>query len=206
MNNPIVSWSELLRVLVDTPVAILQRLGADISGVPLVLDGNAGPLTEGGIFLNPIGPHVPGARTAIQELLAGAQETGRGNTGKWVSKYYQRELSDPRDHGAWCAAFASWCLGQDIEDAPYSWSARRLHKRMRSIPQPRLGCLATWERASAGPYNGHSGIVVHIETGGAVWTVEGNTGPRGAVRAYRWLPPYTRAVDKLIGFAEVPHG
>lgn len=204
MFKTIISWAEVRALLPDAPVAILQRLGVDSSGAPLTLDGQPGQKTQGGRFLNPVGPHVPGVSCAIRELLLGAQETGRGNVGPHVSRYYKRAEDDPRDHGAWCAAFASWCFGQDIPGAPYSWGARKLHKRMRPIAKPRPGCLATWERVSAGPYNGHSGIVAYVEAGGAIWTIEGNTGPRGAVRVYRWEPPYKRREDKLIGFSEVP--
>ena len=204
-NKPIITYDELREILGPGPAHILQRLGVDNKGRPLKPDGKVGPLTRAGRFLNPTGPHVPGVQSAVWELLAGAQETGRGNVGPFVSKYYKREPDDTRDHGAWCAAFASWCLGQDVPGAPYSWGARKLHARMRPVDVPRPGVLATWERASAGPFNGHSGIVAHVEAvGGAIWTIEGNTGPAGAVRVYRWEAPYTRKVDRLIGFSEVP--
>lgn len=182
---------------------IVQRLGVDASGKPLVIDGTTGELTRGGRFLNPVGPHIAGVDAAIKELLAGAEEVGGNNAGPFVSKYYKRAPNDPQNHGAWCAAFCGWCLQQDLgPSAPYSWSARRLLDRCEEQSQaPRLGSVACWERESAGPYNGHVGLVAHVEEDTrAVWVIEGNTGPRGAVRVYRWLAPYTREVDRLIGF------
>ena len=204
----IINYMQITRF--GLPVRIIQRLGVDAEGAALVVDGVAGERTRGARYLNPQGPHIGGVSAAIAELLAGAEEMPvliegrelRGNRGPWVSKYYLRALNDLRDHGAWCAAFVGWCLQQDLGDgAPYSWSARRLLARCQDQSQaPRLGAVVCWERASAGPYNGHVGIVAHIEDDGTIWAIEGNTSVRGAVRAYRWAPPYTRAVDKLIGF------
>lgn len=187
----------------DLPTRIVQRLGVDAQGRPLALDGQVGPLTRAGRYLSPMGPHVAGVRAAMAELLAGAEEVGGNNRGPWVAKYYGRPDEPDRNHGPWCAAFAGWCLQADLgPDAPYSWSARRLLAACAErIDEPELGAVPCWERASAGPYNGHVGIIAHIEDDGAIWVIEGNANaPRGAVRVYRWAPPYTRAVDRLIGF------
>jgi len=190
---------------------IIQRLGIDSSGRPLTIDGITGNLTKTATFISPHTTSAIGVKSAINELLLGAEELPirvngkwiRGNSGRFVSRYYLRDESSLRDHGAWCAAFVGWCLKQEMENAPYSFSALRLLERCNSKSLvPSLGSIATWERPSAGRLNGHVGIVLHIDRDDAIWCIEGNTGRRGAVRIYKYAAPYARGTDRLLGFGK----
>ena len=182
---------EELRTL-DLSVEIIQRLGVDTDDKILAVDGIIGPKTSGATYLHPECDLHPLVAVAMAELLAGAEEIGGNNRGKWVAKYYRRK-DDGRNHGAWCAAFVSWCLGEEYGgDAPYSWGARRLVNAVQkegqkvALEDVQEGDVIGWKRESkATNYAGHVGIVAHV-TNEHIYTIEGNNGPKGRVRVWRY--------------------
>jgi len=184
---------------------IVQRLGYDYLGRRLAIDGIAGPLTEGAIYVAPesVGPEL--VRVAMRELLKGAEEVGGNNRGERVERYQRGRAADlaPWMRGAWCASFVSWCLWRTFDDAyPYIRGARRLglavaeRSELGEILEPgelEAGDLIIWDRdgpdAGDDPsddWSGHIGIMVG-RAGGYIWTIEGNAeARRGAVRVYRF--------------------
>ncbi len=171
------------------PLAIIQRLGVDERGRPLTLDGVLGPKTMGATFLDPRGKYPPVVMAALGELLDGAQEQHGNNSGPYVAKYnLDRDPLESESYGAWCAAFAGWCLRYTDPRAPYSRGARRLVSRLESVflKDVAPGDLISWERQSAGnAWSGHVGIIAEV-TCDHIYTIEGNVGRTGAVRVFRY--------------------
>lgn len=136
--NTTISYPDLVAAHPDKEVAILQRLGWDVLGKPLVCDGLVGPKTRGALFLNPevflqakscadnapcdatphqvalfvqasMGLYVhPSALAAFDDLWAGEQETHGNNSGPYVSSLYE-DPNPTAQQGAWCGvALRKW--------------------------------------------------------------------------------------------------
>jgi len=172
------TWRQLRATYPDTPIAILQRLGIDLTNRALVADGKVGPRTEGATYLNPARLTSPVALVALGELLRGAGETKGNNRGPDISKYMGDTNPDAKQ-GPWCAGFATWCLRQVYPDAPRSLNARRSVSGLKHKVIPRLvrpDDLIAWERRVDGEISkvhGHVEIVVAVD-GDQVWTIGGN--------------------------------
>ena len=180
------------------PVALRQRLGVEPDGTPLAVDGIVGPRTRAAVYLDPVALKQahPLVACALEELLAGAQEGPRNNTGPWPKKYMRGVLYP----GAWCAGFVSWCLRQTYgEGTPYIRGARRLGLAVAeqgdvgklAVHELEVGDLIIWNRDGPDPgrdpgddWSGHVAIVAHLD-GEHVWSIDGNRGPRGRVRIFR---------------------
>lgn len=194
-------------------VNVLQRFGfRKDNGRPLRPDGKVGPLTRGADYFLAKEAHQPLVSVALAELVMGAQEVPLGrNSGQWVAKYYLKPDQTTKNLGAWCAAFAGWCLRQAYgKDAPYSWSARRLFKRVKAWDRafeidPRdaqAGDVIAWSRNSAGPANGHIGIVIGA-TETHVYVVEGNSGPFVRIFRYAKSNLLMRGSDHCLGVCRI---
>lgn len=200
--------------LADTGWSItqIQRLGVDARGKTLTVDGIVGPKTLGGTYLDPATVEHELVQVALKELLAGAREQGGNNAGEWVAKYVRKPHVERRKYGAWCAAFVSWCLREAYgAGTPYILGARRLVNRLRKAYTPvalediQVGDVIAWKRTSrTTQYAGHVGIVAHVDDE-IIMTIEGNSGPRGAVRvwAYDRHDPSRGATGPLWGIGRL---
>lgn len=195
----IVSYKELVSKLPVLPLETIQRLGVDAQGRILVVDGVLGPKTKGASYLEPESVEHPLVSCALGELVLGAEEEGGNNLGQWVRKYMGKDWVG----GPWCAGFVSWCLDQTYDDPPYIRGARRLANEVAEegeqvgvrFIQP--GDIISWKRSSGGSYAGHIGIVCAV-TCDHVYSIEGNAGPKGAVRVWRYaLPDLERSGDPI---------
>lgn len=209
------TFTEMMALMPSADVTLLQRFGWDQNGVRLRIDGVAGPKTTGATFYVPEEADQALVSVAMAEIVLGAQEEPLGrNSGRFVAKYYRKPQEIYQNLGAWCAAFAGWCVRQAYgEEAPYSWGARRLFKRALrwqdshevSFDEARPGDLIAWSRDSAGPANGHIGIVVG-EEGPHLYTIEGNSGPFVRLFRYSKKDHLKRGSDRCLGIARLkPH-
>lgn len=208
------TYTEIKVLLPGTELSILQRFGFDKDGNPLSIDGNLGPKTLGATFYVPEAASHILVSFAMVELMLGAQEYPVGrNSGKDVAKYYLKPEEIYKNHGAWCAAFSGWCLRQAYGDkAPYSWSARRLHKRSCvwefgtwvDVARAEPGDLILWSRDKAGPANGHIGIICG-EDETYVYVIEGNNGPFVRIFRYRKDRDLANDTDPCLGICRIEH-
>jgi len=208
------TYLEFKTLMYNADVAILQRFGWDNEGNRLKIDGDLGPKTKGATYYAPEQAGQILVSVALAEVVLGAQERPLGrNSGPWVAKYYLQPEKDTANLGAWCAAFTGWCVRRAYGDtAPYSWGARRMHRRTASWEHGKLvpldeaqpGDLILWSRDSAGPAYGHIGIVIG-EDAEHVYTVEGNAGPH--VRLYRYEKRHDLRMpkDPCLGICRITH-
>ena len=189
------NYDQIMALVHDVEIA--QRLGVDRHGRALVLDSIPGPLTRGGSYLDPRAITTPIANVALGELLAKAEEVGGNNRGERVATYCNSD-DWQKDHGPWCAQYASWCgqeaHGEHMERCP---GARRLVLKLRDYEGGKIepGEIApddylAWDRESDTPFAGHVAICVAIEEeSGAgkrwVWVIDGNKNVPGAPRRHR---------------------
>jgi hypothetical protein len=148
---------------------------------------------------------------AIAELARGAGETGGNNRGADVRRYLAPAgLNEPNN---WCAAFVSWCYlqackgDQDRMPFAYSASARVLLKQFRDrdlaqAPQsgysPLPGDVVVWWRVRADGWQGHIGLVHHVQDG-MLYTIEGNRASK-----VQGFPYVLSRMEKLLGFGHAP--
>lgn len=148
---------------------------------------------------------------AINELSAGAREIGGNNMGPFVKKYLA-PAGLPEGY-SWCAGFMSWCFlkaaGGDKKAMGFNYSAgaRNIFDQLRKkgktfsgtsdalSPQP--GDLVVWWRVSLPSYNGHIGIVHHVDDG-FLYTIEGNKAANVAGFSY-----VKTRMDRFLGYARV---
>lgn len=212
---------------VRAAVREFQARHVDKHGRPLASDGVVGPLTwwaldnEVEVIAAPVidfgklppvaaGGSVRGRaalQLAIDEMLAGARETGSNNSGAFVKKYLNGILPPPAN---WCAGFVSWCFAQHPAGIPYRYTlgARNTREQFRDkgwlLPDgdaPEPGDIIVWWRGQPSGWMGHIGLV-HHSADGMVYTIEGNKGAFPArVRGFDYV--FGR-IDKLLGFGRVP--
>ncbi len=199
-----------------------QARHVDELGRPLVVDGVVGPLTwwafenEIEVLAPPVGadftsmPARGGSprgraalKTGIDEMKAGARETGSNNSGRFIKKYLNGILEPPAN---WCAGFVSWCFAQHPNGIPfrYSLGARDIRFQFKDrgwlleedeVPEP--GDIIVWWRGQPNGWKGHIGFVHHCSNG-FVYTIEGNKGAFPArVRGFDYV---LSRIDRLLGF------
>lgn len=208
------NYTEITDLLPGASANVLQRFGWDEEGTRLKVDGSLGPLTRGATFYVPEASGQILVSYALAEMILGAQEQPIGrNMGPFVAKYYMQDFDPKKNYGAWCASFSGWCVRQAYgKDAPYSWSARRLFKRARlwehghevSLTESKPGDLILWSRDSAGPWNGHIGIVCG-EDAEHVYTIEGNAGPFVRIYRYSKADDLKMPRDPCLGICRITH-
>jgi hypothetical protein len=185
-------------------VMLFQARFTDTDGLPLVVDGEIGPLTWAALF----GPQSVTVRnetssvllTAVLDFAAtqiGVMEVPQGsNQGPQVDRYVESVGLDPRGGFAWCVAFQFFCFEQ---------AAKKLGRANPMIKTG--GVLDHWNKAgtkgvprvtsakatgnpalvkpghlfiiSVGGGLGHSGFVERV-AGGKLVTIEGNTNENGS--------------------------
>lgn len=186
---------------------ISQRLGLDLDGRTLSDDNIVGPRTRGGTYLDVQSVQHPLVKTAVHEILLGAQEIGGNNKGAFVYKYTQvaGKYGQP-----WCAAFTSWCLRQVDKGSPVSGGARVLGARVAKVggkfydwTHVEPGDLLIFSRGKAA-WKGHIGIVVDWYNGGVLY-IDGNTGAFPSPVRMRFLASPDRSTrSKLLYIARPP--
>jgi hypothetical protein len=190
----------------EDAVKLFQRRFTDVTGNPLVVDGQIGSLTWGALFGKESVPSNSTASSALTRSVIDFAETQIGvrenplgsNRGTKVDEYLSSVGLDPTaDSYPWCVAFTYFC---------YKKAAAEL-----SIPNPHVktaGVLDHWRKAKAkqgvlcvtnsqavanpslvkpgalfimsrGSGRGHTGIVIEVAHGRLV-TIEGNTNDGGA--------------------------
>ena len=204
-----------------------QVHNVDHRGLPLICDGEVGPLTLWRLQnRNTITPHTDpfdvtvlpsGGSTigraaltvAISEIAAGAGEIGANNSGLWVRKYLNGLVAEGNP---WCAGFASWCFSQTSNGIPFKYSvgARDILNQFKNKGwafkpdagiDPAPGDIIVWYRQSMQSGLGHIGLV-HSYANGVVNTIEGNRGSFPAkVRGFDYV---ISREAQLLGFGRVP--
>lgn len=204
-----------------------QARHVDSRGRPLVTDGKVGPLTwwalrnpdNTDVLSRPVDAALfemapggsPAGRAALEaaiaEMRAGAREEGANNSGPWVEKYLNGLAGIPNN---WCGGFVSWCYGHAPEGMPfrYSLGARDIRNQFQRkgwafdagdrIPEP--GDIVAWWRGQLQGWQGHIGLVHHVDDG-ILYTIEGNKGGFPApVRVFDYV---LSRMDRLLGFGRV---
>jgi hypothetical protein len=211
----------------EKSVRAFQSQNLDPRGVPLVVDGVVGPLTEWslrhpkptgieGYFSYTTMPASGGSRIgraaleqAIGQIQAGACEQGGNNCGPFVTRYLA-------GHGhagdSWCAAFVSYCFQEAAKENhsampfQYSLSARdilrqfddkKLASNVLGTRLPDPGDLVVWWRGAPNGWKGHIGLV-HSVQDGVLYTIEGNRSPR--VQGFSYV---LSRMEKLLGYCQV---
>jgi hypothetical protein len=212
MNVHVLTLDDMKIIFGDQSLATMQRFGFDKRGRPLKIDGKIGSNTLGAVYVVPEHADQPLVSVALAEMVMGACEIPLGrNSGSWVAKYYGKPHDTKSNLGAWCAAFTGWCIRQVYgKNAPYSWAARRLLKRLKTWDwgfdvnplEAQPGDVIAWSRNSAGRFNGHIGIVIGDDDQ-FVYVIEGNSGPH--VRIFRYLKSkgLRRGSDACLGVIRI---
>jgi hypothetical protein len=206
-------------------VRLFQTLNLDLTGKPLVVDGEVGPMTWGALF----GPaSVPVAATAGSALARKALAIAEGekgnleiplgsNAGIHVEKYLAS--TDLPGGYFWCMAFVHWCFkaAADQLGVPNSFpktagvlDAWNKSSSMRVRKTAALADLSLVGPGSVfildyGTGYGHTGFVVS-NLGGSLVTVEGNTDPAGSGNGIGVFELNKRNVANSLmkGFINVP--
>lgn len=200
----ILTYTELRDAYPLLDTRVIQALGVEPDGRPLAIDGAVGPKTRGASFLDPDTLEAGVLDFAMQELLERARESdGLNNAGPRVAKYYERPYVPRKKYGAWCAAFASWCLRQAYgTHIKRILGAQRLgraiakhHSALGKLEAHELeaGDLIIWDRDGpdegrdpSDDWHGHVGFVAHVDDA-HIWTIEGNRRRYPApVRVFRY--------------------
>jgi CHAP domain len=123
---------------------------------------------------------------ALGELERGCGEFGGNNCGPDVERY----IAPGKPPASWCAGFVGWCYAEAARELgvalPFrrSLGAKALGKaiaaagrRFSDPAQAQPGDVMILDRGAQGSWMGHATIVERV-AGGAVHTVEGNSGPK----------------------------
>lgn len=196
-------------------VKLFQARFPDVTGRPLIIDGEIGSVTWGALFgaaTVPASFEGPSPLTAEAMRVAvsqiGVMEAPLGsNRGPEVDGYLRDVgLNPARGSFAWCVAFTHFCYktaaGSLGMKNPHITTAGVLDHWHRAASKPKVARL-THARAVANPAlitpgslfiigtgggSGHTGIVLEVENGRLV-TVEGNTtqvtGSREGIGVFR---------------------
>jgi Putative peptidoglycan binding domain len=187
-------------------VKLFQARFPDAIGLPLLIDGEVGPLTWGAMFGAVSVPSnslatTPLVKAAIEFAITqiGVRENPLGsNRGREVDRYLRAVGLNPVGHSFfWCVAFTHFC---------YLMAAESLHRDNPHIKT--AGVLEHWNKAGRKPGvirltkaeaiadpglvkpgslfiidfgrgKGHSGMVIETANGRLV-TIEGNSNPGGS--------------------------
>lgn len=192
------TYPEIRARLPGVPLDIIQRLGCEPSGRPLVCDGKEGGRTRTASYLDPQAVCAPIAQRGIADLLAGVQEEARGNRGARIEEYSRGYQPDGHDQGPWCAFAASLWIHEAYPPYPRVGGAIRLvrdHCDPVQRDDLRPDDLIAWRSVTRPAPAGHVGVVALI-TPRYVWTVEANVdlvGRTDGVAARRFTHDLVRA-------------
>lgn len=161
----------------------------NLLSLPLVGDGAFDTLS---VALSQYGYHE-GSSTADLH----GRGTGRGNFTEYG--YAHGKVSGTYAY-AWCAVFVGWCLAQagEGESAGGAFASCSLWiARLRELGQytarsahtPRMGDLIFFRSSGVSRASDHVGLVLEVR-GGRVYTVEGNSSERVALRSYALSDTY----------------
>jgi hypothetical protein len=188
-------------------VMLFQARFSDVDGLPLVVDGQVGPLTWAALFgarfvpsTSVVAPSVlVGAAIEFAVTQIGVMESPLGsNRGPEVDKYLRAVKLDPAaDSFPWCVAFTHFCYKMAAESSggenPHTrtagvldhWAkaaqnpaARRVLKN-QAVANPALVRPGSLFIIDVGEGAGHSGMVVGTANG-RLSTIEGNTNNNGS--------------------------
>ena len=175
---------------------------------------------SGGVSRGTLGEAV--LAEALTDLDAGIREDLGRNDGHKIREYLKPwRLKPPQN---WCSvAVAAWLvracrlhgLPQPIKGSPGAQATMGQLKRAGLwVPAQRItpadltpGAVIVWQRGRPGSWMGHIGLVDQPGEPGHVWTVEGNSGPRGdcVARMDRKLDdPRLFGIGRLDGFEGAP--
>lgn len=149
-----------------------QRVHADMLGIPLTVDGIAGPKTQWALDLFTCSPRRRAIVARAQSALGITEDPPGSNRGHRIDEWLQRCHASTGQ--PWCAAFASWC----IDDMPIA-GAQALGGHFPAVDSPLPGDVM-WFATGGG--KGHCGVVVGLGPH-EVMTIEGNC--QDAVRCVR---------------------
>ena len=190
----------------EKAVKLFQARFPDVTGMPLVIDGQVGSLTWGALFgasTVPFNSVPPSALTkaAIEfaQTQIGVMENPLGsNRGPEVDTYLKAVGLDPASGSfAWCVAFTHFCFKKGSETLgvsnPHIKTAGVLDHWNQAGKKPKI-VRVTNAKAVADPGLvkpgslfiidfggglGHSGMVLEVANGRLV-TIEGNTNDNGS--------------------------
>lgn len=187
-------------------VKLFQSRFPDVSGRPLVIDGEVGSFTWGAMFGS---KSVPSTSTAPSSLVKGAIEFAAtqvgirerplgSNRGPEVDRYLRAVGLNPANGSfAWCVAFTHFCYQAAAESQgvanPHIKTAGVLDHwnragrkpgvlrvtRAEAVANPGLVKPGSLFVIDLGSGLGHSGMVVE-SSGGRLLTIEGNTNDGGS--------------------------
>jgi hypothetical protein len=187
-------------------VKLFQSRFTDVSGRPLVIDGEVGSFTWGAMFGS---KSIPSTSTAPSSLVKGAidfaatqvgiRERPLGsNRGPEVDRYLRAVGLNPANGSfAWCVAFTHFCYQAAAESLgvanPHIKTAGVLDHwnragrkpgvlrvtRAEAVANPGLVKPGSLFVIDLGSGLGHSGMVVE-SSGGRLLTIEGNTNDGGS--------------------------
>jgi len=190
----------------ERAVKLFQARFPDVTGMPLVTDGQVGSLTWGALFgasTVPFNSVAPSALTKAAIEFArtqiGVMENPRGsNRGPEVDAYLRAVGLDPASGSfAWCVAFTHFCFKKAAENLGVTnphiktagvldhWNqAGKKAKVVRvtnakAVGDPGLIKPGSLFIIDLGQGHGHSGMVIEVANGRLV-TIEGNTNDNGS--------------------------
>lgn len=176
-------------------------------------------------WLRSLGTSAPAAMISLSdnELLARAvlevaiEEIGQGeaegnNRGPAIRRYLLGFLDARKrqraDGGAWCAAFASYCLREGARrrgiELPVvlHTGAKRLGRNVGAVgrlftdpEEASPGDFAIWHRGAPDDWTGHIGIVERVDSDGRIHTIQGNKGAAGKAKVKRLIEDVANDVD-----------
>lgn len=154
-----------------------QRTNLNHLGKPLKVDGVQGPETEWALDFGTLCIARRSAVCTAQSHIGLTEDPPASNKdpGGFIRRWLAR--CGVKEPAPWCAAFASWCLGDGIWIA----GAQALGKHYPSTLRPLCGDLM-WYPTDAKKGLGHCGIVIGVSAN-EVMTIEGNCD--NAVRCVR---------------------
>lgn len=203
-------------------VKLFQAQHVDLQGMPLLSDGEIGPLCWGALF--GATPVVGAAHRLAQAALqiAGTQVGVRedpvgSNKGPMVNEYLASTNTAPGSF--WCMAFVHWCFQKAATqlgvpntfprtagclDAWQRSTTFRITKQM-AVAEPTLVAPGSVFILDFGGGNGHTGFV-EASVGGTLQTIEGNSNSDGSNNGIGVFRLNRRSVmsQNLKGFIFVP--
>jgi len=121
----------------------------------------------------------------------GIKERGGSNKGEFIEAF--QKTVDSKAHGEpWCMSFVQFCVGmidsmiaqvwpQLMEGGSLLFPSEHCATVWNNTPvqcrrtNPSIGLIAVWKNTNGS--NGHTGIVVGVESNESFYCVEGNTAP-----------------------------
>jgi hypothetical protein len=184
----------------ESAVKLFQSQSSDAHGIPLVVDGQLGPISWAALFGTSINPPAP--QPITNELFAKVLEVANSqigvledppgsNRGAKVEEFLASAGCSPGD--PWCASFVYWCFREASKslnvnnDLPrtgscmFHWGKTKAKKitSLDATNNPLLVQPGYVFIMDHGGGKGHTGIVTGVADG-YIQTVEGNTNISGS--------------------------